>query len=223
MSVEPPVKTLNKTLTKTIVIVEDHEFCREAIEACLYDAIDGVNIIGLSTIRETKAVLEQIKTCDLLILDLGLSDSSGVSTVSQIREGWPKVPVLVISGEEDLQLQSITKSLGAVGFVSKTQSLSEIRKAIAQVLAGGNAFSRVVAAINSDDLEIRLARFRSLTPAQLRVLQAMADGALNKQIAYDLGISEITVKFHVKNILATLHLPNRTSAAIELKELQKYL
>lgn len=122
-----------------------------------------------------------------------------------------------------LQLQSITKSLGAVGFVSKTQSLAEIRKAIAQVLSGGDAFSRVVAVINSDGLEARLARFRSLTPAQLRVLQAMADGGLNKQIAYDLGISEITVKFHVKNIIAALHLPNRTSAAIEFKELQKYL
>lgn len=223
MTVEPKVKPLGAAPAKTIVIVEDHEFCREAIEACLSDTVEGANIIGLGTIREAKAVLEQIKACDLLILDLGLSDSSGVSTVSQMRAGWPDVPVLVLSGEEDLQLQSMIRSLGAVGFVSKTQSLAEIRGAIAQVMAGGQAFSRVVAAINSDGLEARLARFRSLTPAQLRVLRAIADGALNKQIAYDLGVSEITVKFHVKNILAALHLPNRTSAAVEFKELKKYL
>lgn len=223
MSVTPTMKTLGNSPAKTIVIVEDHEFCREAIEACLYDTVEGVNIIGLGTIREAKAVLEQIKACDLLILDLGLSDSSGVSTVSQIREGWPDVPVLVLSGEEDLQLQSMTKSLGAVGFVSKTQSLTEIRNAIAQVLSGRMAFSPIVAAINSDDLKDRLARFRSLTPAQLRVLKEIAEGALNKQIAHELDISEITVKFHVKNILAALHLPNRTSAAVEFKELKKYL
>lgn len=186
---------------KTILIVEDHEFCREAIEACVQESIEDVNILGISTIREARAVLDQIKSCDLLILDLGLSDSSGASTVIQIREGWPDVPVLILSGEDDLQLQSIVKSLGAVGFVSKALSLSEITNAITYVLQGGKAFNRIVDAINSDELAARLARFRALTGAQQRVLKAMADGALNKQIAHDLGISEITVKFHVKNIL----------------------
>lgn len=208
---------------RTILIVEDHEFCREAIEACIQEYVTDAKAIGISTIREAKAALNQIKTCDLLILDLGLSDSSGVSTFSQIREGWPHLPVLILSAEEDLQLQAIVKSLGAAGFMTKTHSMQQIRDAITAVLDGGTAFNRIVDAIDSDALAARLARFRSLTEAQRRVLKAMMDGALNKQIAFELGISEITVKFHVKNILATLQVPNRTTAVMEFRDIQKYL
>ncbi len=208
---------------KTILVVEDHEFCREAIEACAAQFIGQDNVIGVSTIREARALLGQLKSCDLLILDLSLSDSSGISTVTQIRNDWPDVPLLVVSGDDDLQMQSIIKSLGVAGFVSKIRSMREVRDAIKCVLEGGKSFDRKIEAINSNELETRLARVRSLTNSQRRVLEAMASGAATKNISYDLGISEVTVKFHLKNIFSTLQVSNRTMAVIEFNELKKYL
>lgn len=97
-----------------------------------------------------------------------------------------------------------------------------MREAIAAFLRGETVFDPIVGLVDGDDLEKRLARLRSLTDAQMRVLRAMADGSLNKQIAHDLGISEVTVKFHVKSVLSKLEVANRTQAVIELNTLEKY-
>lgn len=210
-------------MKKNILIVEDHAFCREILESSVLQSEPEACVIGASSLLEATSLLKQIKDCHLVMLDLSLPDSNGISTVAEIRAGWPNVPILVVSGEEDLQLHGIVKSLGAAGFVSKTRKLVEIRSAISKVLDGGTAFNPVVDAINTEELAARLARLRSLTRAQSRVLLAMSDGALNKQIAHDLGISEITVKFHVKSILEKLNVRNRTAAVTEYRNLMRFI
>lgn len=210
-------------MIKKVLVVEDHAFCREIFEHSVLHLEPSAHVTGASSLREARSLLHQIRGISLVILDLSLPDSNGVSTVTEIMDSWPTIPVLVVSAEEDLQLQGIVKSLGAAGFVSKSGTLDDIRLAISNVLDGGTTFNRVVDAIDTEELATRLARLRSLTRAQSRVLLAMSNGALNKQIAHDLNISEITVKFHVKNILSKLNLPNRTSAVMEYKNLTKFL
>jgi DNA-binding NarL/FixJ family response regulator len=208
---------------KTILVVDDHELTRDAIEACAAQFVGQENVIGVGSIREARTLLGQLKSCHLLVLDLSLSDSSGISTVTQIRDDWPDVPVLVVSGEDDLQMQSIIKLAGVAGFVSKIHSMKEVTDAIGRVLEGGKVFDRKIDVIDSNELETRLARVRSLTNAQRRVLDAMMAGAATKHIAYDLGISEATVKFHLKKIFLNLQVSNRTMAVVEFKELLKYV
>lgn len=205
-----------------ILVVEDHQFFRDAVEACVKDIVQDANVLGFQTLRETQIALTQLKSNAHVNLDLGLKDSSGIGTVTQIREGWPDVRILVLSAEEDLQLQHILQSHGVAGYVPKTKSVPEVREAIAAFLRGETVFDPIVGLVDGDDLEKRLARLRSLTDAQMRVLRAMADGSLNKQIAHDLGISEVTVKFHVKSVLSKLEVANRTQAVIELNTLEKY-
>jgi len=87
-----------------ILVVEDHQFFRDAVEACVKDIVQDANVLGFQTLRETQIALTQLKSNAHVILDLGLKDSSGIGTVTQIREGWPDVRILVLSAEEDLQL-----------------------------------------------------------------------------------------------------------------------
>ena len=195
------------------VVVDDHPMCRAATAMALRVVDPDVEAVEAASLEEALALADGAA---LVTLDLGLPDNRGVLGLAALVAAHPNVPVLVISGAGNPAVERQVARMGARGFLHKAAPISEMVAAIRRVLAGETWFS-VDPADDGDDAFTRLA---TLTPAQSRVLGAMESGRLNKQIAYDLGLSEITIKAHVKAILRKLAVPNRTQAILMLREAQ---
>jgi DNA-binding NarL/FixJ family response regulator len=138
----------------------------------------------------------------------------GFSGLMYLRAQYPAVPVCVVSASEDHDTIRRSLALGATGFVPKSSSPAEIRQAIDAILDGGAWTPPGLDLGGTRDEDALAVRLRSLTPQQLRVLMMMGEGLLNKQIAYELSVSEATVKAHVSAVLQKLGVENRTKAVL---------
>ncbi|RVA07127.1 response regulator transcription factor, partial [Mesorhizobium sp. M7A.F.Ca.US.001.02.1.1] len=138
-----------------------------------------------------------------------------------LRGIHPAVPLVVVSAHDDPATIRRALDLGASGFISKSASMEEIRSAVQSVLAGDIAAPVGVDLGTERDPEISdlIKRLQALTPQQTRVLGMLAEGLLNKQIAYELGVSEATIKAHVSAILQKLGVDSRTQAVILLSKI----
>lgn len=199
-----------------LLIADDHPLFRDALTMALRTGELADSRIELaSTLDETRERLSAGDEYDLLLLDLRMPGSEGFFGLVQIRKEFPDVPLVVISGSDDPAIIARTRALGALGFIAKSTSTSDIQAAVAQVLAGDEVWPAGLPD-REDDAEIAdiAQRVQDLTDQQLRVLQQLQRGRLNKQIAYDLSISEATVKAHVTAIFRKLGVLNRTQAVI---------
>ena len=196
----------------TAVVVDDHPMCRQATAMAIAAAEPGLTVVEASTLADGRA---QARSAHLMTLDLALPDNRSVLGLPAIRADFPHLKLLVISGAANPDVERQVAGAGAHGYVSKAATIPEMIAAIRAVLGGERWFSAEADAADASDGEID--RLATLTPAQTRVLHAMAGGRLNKQIAFDLGLSEITVKAHVKAILKKLGVPNRTQAILLLQ------
>jgi DNA-binding NarL/FixJ family response regulator len=153
---------------------------------------------------------------DLVLLDLAMPGVRGFSGLLYLRAQYPGVPVVVVSGNQDLTVVRRCMEFGASGFIPKTLPVEMIREAIGKVLEGAVWYPSDVDPAFGADSETRqlVSRLASLTPQQIRVLMMLSEGLLNKQIAYALGVSEATVKAHVSAILQKLGVDSRTQAVI---------
>lgn len=204
-----------------LLIADDHPLFRDALMMALQQGDLSDSTIALaSTLEETLAVLEQRDDLDLLMLDLRMPGSDGFFGLIQIRKTYPDVPVVVISGSDDPAVISRTRTFGALGFIAKSAPTDAIRQAVLSILNGDEVWPDGVDATPEDDelLDI-VRRLGELTEQQRRVLQHLQQGRLNKQIAYDLNISEATVKAHVTAIFRKLGVLNRTQAVILVNRL----
>lgn len=199
------------------VIADDHPLLCEAVSVALHAVSPGIGVTCAGTLADAESALAQ--PADLLVLDLGLPDVSGLSGLALMRGQWPEMPVLVFSAQDRPEVQKMVQAMGAVGFLSKKAQIPVLAEALRTVLDGGKWFDESLDGVDAEALTARIERFSSLTPAQMRVLEAMKGGRLNKQIAYDLGIAEVTVKAHIKQILRKLDVGNRTQAVLEAREI----
>ena len=158
---------------------------------------------------------------DLVLLDLSMPGASGLSGLISLRGIHPTVPLVVVSAHDDPVTIRRALDLGASGFISKSASMEEIRGAVQAVLAGDIAAPIGVDLGVERDPEISdlIKRLQALTPQQTRVLGMLAEGLLNKQVAYELGVSEATIKAHVSAILQKLGVDSRTQAVILLSRI----
>ena len=178
-------------------------------------AFSGARIIEAGTLDEVAAAIEAAQEPDLVLFDLNMPGTRGFSGLIYLRAQYPAAPVCVVSGVEDATTIRNALALGASGFVPKSASTRTIREAVEAILAGGEWAPPSVRLAPEDDTDAKLVwRLRSLTPQQVRVLMMMSEGLLNKQIAYELGVSEATVKAHVSAILQKLDVENRTKAVL---------
>jgi DNA-binding NarL/FixJ family response regulator len=204
-----------------LLIADDHPLFRDALVMALQQGdLSDSNIALASTLEETLVVLEHRQDLDLLMLDLRMPGSDGFFGLIQIRKTFPDVPVVVISGSDDTAVISRTRTFGALGFIAKSAPTDTIRQSVLAILAGDEVWPEGVDATPDDDelLDI-VRRLGELTDQQRRVLQHLQQGRLNKQIAYDLSISEATVKAHVTAIFRKLGVLNRTQAVILVNRL----
>src|SRR3954470_12587891 len=189
-----------------IIIVDDHPLFR----AALRQTLAGVDVDEAGDLKAVTAALEANRDCDLVLLDLNMPGAHGLSGLLLLRAQYPEIPVMVISAIEDPKIIRRTFELGAAGYLPKSAGPAEIRAAIDTVLKGEVVVPEGIA-LNADDEQTAFARrLATLTPQQIRVLMMLSDGLMNKQIAYELSISEATVKAHVSSILQKLDVASRT-------------
>lgn len=194
-----------------IIIADDHPLFRAALKSAVERAVPGAELLEFASLAEVEAALSR-QVADLVLLDLKLSDSEGMAGLGLIRASFPTVPVAVVSASEEPATVRGALALGAAGFIPKSASLTDMVAAITAIMAGDSWAPDVGEADpEEDDIYARLA---SLTPSQMRILEGLKAGRLNKQIAFDLGVTEATIKAHLTSVFRKLGVHNRTQAVI---------
>jgi DNA-binding NarL/FixJ family response regulator len=192
-----------------IIIADDHPLFRSALAHAVGKVWPDAAIIEASSAAEARAALSE-GAAEALLLDLHMADSSGLSVLMDFRQDYPALPVVIVSASEEPRVATAAAQLGAAGFIPKSSSLDAMRDGLSAVRDGDGWFPEGGDCGADDDL----ARIASLTPAQRRILAGIRQGLLNKQIAYELAISEATVKAHITAILRKLGVGSRTQAVL---------
>ena len=218
-----PDQNLPSESNYRIVVADDHPLFREAIVSVVRRTFANAEILEASDLASLQAL--DLEDVDLLLLDLNMPGVHGLSGLVHVRAQAPSVAVVVVTAMEDAAVVQRAIGLGAAGFVPKSSNLSEISKALVTVLAGGTSvperFLNVKLAskpLSESELSATR-RIGTLTPQQFRIATMLAGGMLNKQIAWELGIAEATVKVHMSTILRKLNVQNRTQVALLIQVL----
>jgi len=209
-------------MTVRFLIVDDHPLFREALHLAIQAAHAGAEIAEASSIGAAKEALEDAQPFDLVLLDLSMPGVRGFDGLLELRSLSPKQPIVIVSALDDPRIIHEAMTCGAAGYISKSAKKDELAEAIRDVMGGFPTFPKGYEPPQAEEAgrETALAvRISSLTAQQLRVLQMVRQGMLNKQIAYELGVGETTVKAHVSEILRKLNVVSRTQAVIEVARL----
>ncbi|MEM7290567.1 MAG: response regulator transcription factor [Pseudomonadota bacterium] len=205
-------------MTQVYIIADDHPLFRDAMQQALegYDPECSLHTVG--DLNGLRGLLREIGSADLVMLDLAMPGTNDFSGLVSIRAEFPDTPVVVVSASEDPGTIRKCIDLGASGFIPKSSGTSFIYDGMTAIQEGGiwvpESVDLDADEASGDDTSELIAKLQSLTPQQTRVLAMLGEGLLNKQIAYELGVSEATVKAHVSAVLLKLGVDSRTQAVI---------
>ncbi len=205
-----------------LVIADDHPLFRGALREAVEGLLDHADIAEAGTFEAAAELLERGPDIDLVLLDLAMPGVRGFSGLMYMRAQYPSVPVIVVSANDDPAVIRRCMDFGASGFIPKTLGVDAMRNAIKRVLDGGLWTPPDVDLTTGSDAETAelMSRMATLTPQQVRVLMMLSEGLLNKQIAFQLSVSEATVKAHVSAILQKLGVESRTQAVIAAAKIE---
>ncbi|MGL4497091.1 MAG: response regulator [Beijerinckiaceae bacterium] len=206
-----------------VIIADDHPLVRSALRQSVEKRFMQAAVTEVGTFEETVAEINAAGDADLLLLDLNMPGAEGFSGLMYLRAQHPGMPLIVVSGNDDPAVIRRCMGFGASGYIPKTVNAETMGNAIQAVLDGGSWTPPDVdmsAAADRDTSEL-VKKLASLTPQQVRVLMMLSQGLLNKQIAYELSVSEATVKAHVSAILQKLDVDSRTQAVIAASRIAK--
>lgn len=206
----------------TILIADDHPLFRNALRQALVTSYPDAHWLEAESADSLQQAIEQNDLIDLIILDLEMPGAHGYSTLIHLRSHFPAIPVVVISAHEDNETIGKAMHYGSSGFIPKSASLDSLAVALEQVLQGETWLPADIdlSKISVSEDSTFGNKLADLTPQQYRVLQMFGEGLLNKQVAYDLGVSEATIKAHATAIFRKLDVRNRTQAVIALQQLE---
>ena len=209
-----------------ILIADDHPLFREALHHVAQAALPNPKCADAHDVESALALVRDDDSFDLILLDLFLPGAEGFSCLIALRNKAPATPILIVSASDDRQVMREAYSFGAVGYLPKSADQEVMTAALGRVMAGDVYFPADVLAPpgastnggreGASDTETE---GPALTRRQLVVLELLAQGKANKQIAHELRISEITVKAHVSAILRKLNVRNRVQAVIAARRL----
>ena len=213
---------MTETTLYRLVIADDHPLFRGALREAVSGLFARVEIAEAGSFDEVSKLLDAGGDVDLILLDLAMPRGRGFSGLMYLRAHYPALPVVVGSRHDAPAVIRRCMDSGASGFIPKTLDTEGMRNAIAVVLKGGVWTPPDVDLDAGTDAETTalLARLATLTPQQVRVLMMLSEGLLNKQIAYELSVSEATVKAHVSAILQKLGVESRTQAVIAASKIE---
>jgi len=199
-----------ETETSAVLIADDHPLFRDALAQIVASTMPQARVVECGSIEDAVAALGQ-QDFDLILLDVNMPGMNGMAGLLSLRNKAPATPVVIVSGREDKDTVDQAMGCGAAGFIPKSLPRDGMRSALTAVLAGEISLP-VEPSI--DGVPDRHAAIASLSGQQRRVLEMISAGKANKIIAYELSISESTVKAHVTAILRKLKLRSRIQAAL---------
>jgi DNA-binding NarL/FixJ family response regulator len=204
------------------VVADDHPLFRGAMREAVATLFEPADVFEAGGLDDLQALLEREGDMDLVLLDLTMPGVRGFSGLLFLRAQFPSVPVVIVSANEEPDVIRRCMEFGASGFLPKTLDVEIMRSAIRSVLDGGVWTPPDVDLSGGADAATRdlVARLATLTPQQVRVLMMLSEGLLNKQIAFELKVSEATVKAHVSAILQKLGVESRTQAVIAASKIE---
>jgi len=200
----------------TLLIADDHPLFREALRGAASRVLPDAQVHEAENANALFVLVDRHPDADLLLLDLNMPGVQGFSALIHLRAQHPQLPVVMVSAREERSVMRRALDHGAMGFIPKSADAATIGAALLRVLDGDRWVPDGVAAVSGISREEQqvAAHVRELTPQQFRVLQMLGTGMLNKQIGYELGISEATIKAHMTAILRKLGASNRTQAVL---------
>jgi DNA-binding NarL/FixJ family response regulator len=225
----------NEGAAMKVLIADDHRLIIEGVKLKLAELDPGVEAVVAMNLEELdRAVAEHANDLDLALVDITMPGTQGHQHVAKLRADAPALPVIVLSGSEDVDLMRSLIDLGVLGFIPKAYSPEVMLSAIRLVLAGGIYIPPLLLAnaqaqgwqpepvhAPSADAGRSIDGLRSLlTERQIDVMRLLSQGKPNKLIARDLGISEGTVKIHLAAIFRALNVRNRVEAVVASRKLQ---
>ncbi|WP_430461071.1 response regulator [Thalassolituus sp. LLYu03] len=196
-------------MTLKVLIAEDHELYRDGLRLLLQQAFADIQIIEAGDFSAVKAALLQHPDLALVLLDIQMPGTSGLSGLEDIKRRYPALPTVIVSTVD--QYASIRQMLhsGADGFIAKTSSKDTMLQALMDIMAG----DLVIITDNASQQPV------TLSPRQIDILKLLVQGLSNKEMASTLDISAATVREHVSAILLLLDSSNRTQAALKARQL----
>jgi DNA-binding NarL/FixJ family response regulator len=215
-------RLLNDGTQYRLMIADDHPLFRGALREAVSGLFAKADIAEVGTFDDVTAALERDSEFDLILLDLTMPGARGFSGLMYLRGQYPALPVVVVSANDDPAAIRRCMEFGASGFIPKTLGVDEMRNVIARILDGGVWTPPDVDLKSGTDAATAelMSRMATLTPQQMRVLMMLSEGLLNKQIAFQLDVSEATVKAHVSAILQKLGVESRTQAVIVASKIE---
>ncbi|MBU2710971.1 response regulator transcription factor [Zooshikella harenae] len=207
-----------------IVIADDHPLFRTALRQAVTTGVSNTDLIEAESIDNLQHILEQQPQIDLILLDLFMPGAHGYSGLLFLRGNYSHIPIIIVSALEEPQVIQQTITYGASGFIPKSSSLNTICTALQTVLNGSiwipETIDKHQQLMNDPHQEKLAEQIATLTPQQYKVLSMLTEGKQNKQIAFELKLSEATIKAHATAIFKKLGVRNRTQAVIAIKQLK---
>jgi len=208
--------------TAKIIIADDHPLFRTALKQAIVECIDD-ETLEVDNFHDLLKAVGENDSLELVFLDLHMPGNDGFTGLTQLQNHFPDIVVIMVSSDDNSETMQKAINFGAAAFIPKSADLATIAQAIDTVLEGGIWLPEHIEFNADQQIDVahkKLAKQLSqLTPQQYIVLTRIADGQLNKQIAYDLDIKETTVKKHVSAILLKLEVNNRTLAGLAYQQL----
>ena len=207
---------------REVLIADDHPLFRDALTRAVLGALPGAVVHGADSVPTLLTLIEAHPQAELLLMDLHMPGARGFSALAHIRGQHPELPIVVVSAHEEAAVVRRALAHGASGYLAKSAAVEDIGAAVRAVLDGEVwvpvSVARAHGELKPDEAAVA-ARVAELTPQQFRVLGMIAEGLLNKQIAYELGVSEATIKAHMTAIMRKLGVSNRTQVALAASQL----
>ena len=215
-----------------ILIADDHELFLKGLEMILADYNPEAKIVSAKSYSDIFKHIAKEKDFDLVLTDLAMPGAHWLEAIEKIHKDLPDTPIIILSAVFDREIVQKTLDIGAAGYIPKTSSRDIIISAVNLVLSGG-VYIPAELLYNSEQSELDILKSvenitmnqdiksteKVLSPRQIDVIRLIAKGKSNKQIAYELGLSEGTVKLHVTAILKVLNVYNRTGAVATATQL----
>jgi DNA-binding NarL/FixJ family response regulator len=211
-----------QSVQSMFIVADDHPLFREALIHAVHNCVAGADIVEAENLATLYDAVETNPGADLLFLDLNMPGVSGFSALAYMRNNHASLPTVIVSAMDDPSVILRAIQHGASGFIPKSSPIRTIETAINCILQGEVWLPDDIDLRDDrlDSEEARIATAMSaLTPHQFRVLMMLGEGLLNKQIAYQLGVSEATIKAHVTAILRKMQVTNRTQAVLAVQRL----
>lgn len=205
-----------------VLIADDHPLFRNALRHVATEAIEGANCIEAHDFNEVLEALNDDDPFDIILLDLRMPGADGFTGLLRLREQSPTTPVVIVSASEEKEVVDRALTCGAVGFIPKSAPKDDMVAAIRKVMQGGiyrpdepaTKNKRTCTSIDHALID----GLGSLTRRQRAVLSLLARGRSNKQIAFELDVTNTTVKAHITAILRKLKVTSRTQAVIVARQ-----